>query len=124
MKSVTDSGKPSIPANKFVLQANYADSSGVHNGGFERLIQQTWFNARINGEYKLRTEPQLFSTSQVVHHNNSNIGEDGWTEGYSNVAGKTSMLWNDVTNQQFPYDIRVSPDSFPCAVFYYDEQGS
>jgi len=21
-----------IPANKFVLQANYADSSGVHNG--------------------------------------------------------------------------------------------
>ena len=124
MKSVTDSGKPSIPANKFVLQANYADSSGVHNGGFERLIQQTWFNARINGEYKLRTEPQLFSTSQVVHHNNSNIGEDGWTEGYSNVTGKTSMLWNDVTNQQFPYDIRVSPDSFPCAVFYYDEQGS
>jgi hypothetical protein len=33
MKSSTDSGKPSIPANKFVLQANYADSSGVHNGG-------------------------------------------------------------------------------------------
>jgi hypothetical protein len=28
----------SIPANKFVLQANYADSSGVHNGGLERLI--------------------------------------------------------------------------------------
>jgi hypothetical protein len=23
----------SIPSNKFVLQANYADSSGVHNGG-------------------------------------------------------------------------------------------
>lgn len=33
MKSATDSGKPSVPANKFVLQANYADSSGVHNGG-------------------------------------------------------------------------------------------
>ena len=28
----------SIPANKFVLQANYADSSGVHNGGLLRLI--------------------------------------------------------------------------------------
>ena len=27
-----------IPANKFVLQANYADSSGTHNGGFLRLI--------------------------------------------------------------------------------------
>jgi hypothetical protein len=27
-----------IPSNKFVLQANYADSSGTHNGGFLRLI--------------------------------------------------------------------------------------
>jgi len=27
-----------IPANKYVLQANYADSSGVHNGGLLRLI--------------------------------------------------------------------------------------
>jgi len=34
MKAADDQGKPSIPANKFVLQANYADSSGVHNGGF------------------------------------------------------------------------------------------
>ena len=48
----------SIPANKWVLQANYADSSGVHNGGFERLIQDTWFNAKFSdGEYKLRTAP-------------------------------------------------------------------
>jgi hypothetical protein len=38
MKSATDSGKPSVPANKFVLQANYADSSGVHNGSLLRLI--------------------------------------------------------------------------------------
>lgn len=124
MKSATDGGKPSIPANKFVLQANYADSSGVHNGGFQRLIQSTWFNAQIDGEYKLRTEPQLFSTSQVVHHNNQNIGETGWTEGYSNVSSKRNMLWNDMTNSPFPYDIRIAPDSFPCAVFYYDEQGT
>jgi hypothetical protein len=27
-----------IPANKFVLQANYADSSGVHNGSIQRII--------------------------------------------------------------------------------------
>ena len=122
MKSTTDGGKPSIPANKFVLQANYADSSGVHNGGLERLIQETWFNAQIDGEYKLRTEPQLFSTSQVVHHNDTTIGEDGtWVEGYSNVRSG-NILWNDITNQSFPYDIRISPDSFPCAVFYYDEQ--
>lgn len=124
MKSASDGGKPSIPANKFVLQANYADSSGTHNGGFERLIQNTWFNARINGEFKLRTEPQLFSTSQVVHHDNVNIGEDGWTEGYSNVPGRVNFLWSTVTNQEFPYDIRVAPDSFPCAVFYYDEEGT
>lgn len=125
MKSVTDGGKPSIPANKFVLQANYADSSGVHNGGLQRLIQQTWFNARIDGEYKLRTEPQLFSTSEVVHHNDTTIGEDGtWVEGYSNVPSKSNILWNNITSSQFPYDIRVSPDSFPCAVFYYDEEGT
>ena len=39
----------SIPANKFVLQANYADSSGAHNGGLLRLIQDSWYNARIDG---------------------------------------------------------------------------
>ena len=125
MKSADDRGKPSIPANKFVLQANYADSSGVHNGGLERLIQKTWFDARIGGEFKLRTEPQLFATSEVVHHNNTNLGEDGsWVEGYSNVPGKTNSLWSTFTNQTFPYDIRVAPDSFPCAVFYYDEEGT
>lgn len=125
MKSADDRGKPSIPANKFVLQANYADSSGVHNGGLERLIQKTWFDARIGGEFKLRTEPQLFATSEVVHHDNTNLGEDGsWVEGYSNVPGKTSSLWSTFTNQTFPYDIRVAPDSFPCAVFYYDEDGT
>lgn len=123
MKSATDSGKPSIPANKFVLQANYADSSGVHNGGLERLMQNTWFNAQIDGEYKLRTEPQLFATSQVVHHDNENLNEDGWVEGYSNTR-PGNVLWNSITNQEFPYDIRISPDSFPCAVFYYDEAGT
>jgi hypothetical protein len=45
----------SIPSNKFVLQANYADSSGTHNGGFLRLIQDIWYKAQIDGEYKLRT---------------------------------------------------------------------
>jgi len=63
MKSSDDQGKASIPANKFVLQANYADSSGVHNGSLQRIIQKTWFDANIDGEYKLRTEPQLFATN-------------------------------------------------------------
>ena len=120
---ITSSGKASIPANKYVLQANYADSSGVHNGSLQRLIQLTWFNALIDGEYKLRTAPQLFSTSQLIHHNDTTIGEDGWVEGYGSRNGQ-NILWSDVTNSEFPYDIRVSPDSFPCAVFYYDEQGS
>lgn len=133
MKSGTDTlsgnmivpgNKPSIPANKFVLQANYADSSGVHNGSLQRLMQVSWFNAQIDDEYKLRTEPQLFSTSQLVHHNDTNLGEDGsWIEGYGSRNG-TPILWAAVTPNQFPYDIRIAPDSFPCAVFYYDEQGS
>ena len=55
--SIVQEGKSSVPANKFVLQANYADSSGVHNGALQRLIQVTWFNALIDGEYKLRTAP-------------------------------------------------------------------
>ena len=46
-----------IPQNKFVLQANYADSSGTHNGGIERLIQSSWYNAKIDGKYLLRTNP-------------------------------------------------------------------
>jgi len=29
-----------------------------------------------------------------------------------------------VTENSFPYNIRIAPDSFPCAVFYFDEQGS
>jgi len=89
--------KPSIPSNKFILQANYADSSGVHNGGLQRLIQVSWFNAEIDGEYKLRTEPQLFSTSQLVHHNDVNLGEDGsWIEGYGSRNG-IPVLWRAVS---------------------------
>ena len=121
--SILQTGKASIPANKFVLQANYADSSGVHNGALLRLIQIAWYNATIDGEYRLRTAPQLFSTSQIVHHSDETIGEDGWVEGYGKRNGQ-NILWNDITQVPFPYDIRISPDSFPCAVFYYDENGT
>lgn len=123
-KSVVTGSKPSIPSNKFVLQANYADSSGTHNGTLQRFIQLSWFNALIDGEYKLRTAPQLFSTNQLVHHNDVNINEDGsWVDGYGSRNGNP-IQWNNVTQNEFPYDIRIAPDSFPCAVFYYDEQGS
>jgi len=39
-----------IPSNKFVLQANYADSSGAHNGSLLRLIQDTWYNAKFGND--------------------------------------------------------------------------
>lgn len=111
----------SIPANKFVLQANYADSSGVHNGSLLRLIQSSWFNARIDGEYKLRTLPQLFATSQTVTHTDANLYDvDDRVDG-PNDDGK---LWSDYFSALFPYDVRISADSFPCAVFYYDAEGT
>ena len=77
----------SIPANKFILQCNYADSSGVRNGGLERISHNAWYNAVIDGEYKLRTPPQLFATNQLVHHNNINLNEDGTIDGL-NAEGK------------------------------------
>ena len=102
----------SIPANKFVLQANYADSSGVHNGGLLRLIQDSWYNARVTGvsdPYKLRTLPQLFSS--IKSNEKQNYGLE--------------HVWADYfPKNDFPYNIRIAPDSFPCAVFYKDLSGS
>ena len=97
----------SVPANKFVLQANYADSSGVHNGGLERLINDTWYRAQVDGKYVLRTEPQLVST---VGSNEKD------TYGLEHV-------WHDYINSDFPHPIRVAPDSFPCVVFYKNGEG-
>ena len=112
----------SIPQNKFVLQANYADSSGVHNGGIMRLMQASWFNALIDGEYKLRTLPQLFTTNQTVTHTSVELNDVSDVIDGPNEQGHT---WNYYSQrQEFPYDIRIAPDSFPCAVFYYDEEGT
>ena len=110
-----------VPANKFILQANYADSSGVHNGSILRLINDSWYNANIDGQYKLRTEPQLFSTNQTA------TLDDGTVMG-KNAEGKN---WDDCTKNvssgisyAFPYQIRNAPDSFPCVVFYKNTSGS
>lgn len=136
----------SIPANKYVLQANYADSSGVHNGGLLRLINDTWYNAPFNVkdeygtrvEYKLRTSPQLFSSNQTVRHNNVKLGEvneSEWIDGFGNnpeftINGlnATEHTWGELKasltenpqNTSFPYKIRNAPDSRPCVVFYTD----
>lgn len=108
-----------IPANKFVLQANYADSSGVHNGALLRLIQDTWYNAQINGQYILRTAPQLFSSGNILIHNDEQLHEDGsWVEGYGNTILSAGKTWTDIAKRNFPYIIRNAPDSFPCAIFY------
>jgi hypothetical protein len=104
-----------IPANKFVLQANYADSSGVHNGALQRLIQETWYNAVIDGEYKLRTAPQLFTTDKVITHNEASTP---WIEGKGTGEKGAGKGWKEITGKDFPYTVRVSPDSFPCIVFY------
>lgn len=118
-----------IPANKFVLQANYADSSGTHNGSLLRLIQDTWYNASIDGEYKLRTAPQLFTSGAKITHNNPNLNEDGsWIDGYYNLTNsqkgyskdRVGKTWPEITNSDFPYIIRNAADSFPCTVFYRD----
>lgn len=110
----------SIPANKFILQCNYADSSGVRNGGLERISHNAWYNAVIDGEYKLRTPPQLFATNQLVHHNNINLNEDGTIDGL-NSEGKQ---WGNYFSTDFPHEIRSTPDSFPCVVFYQDTAGT
>lgn len=117
----------SIPSNKFVLQANYADSSGVHNGGFERLIQDTWYNAKFKvgntDEYKLRTPPQLFSSNQVISLQEGDTTSDqaviNLFRGYNEQGNQWKDYFGDV---KFPYTIRNSPDSFPCLVFYQNEE--
>ena len=113
----------SIPSNKFVLQANYADSSGVHNGGFERLIQETWYNAKFkvgnNDEYKLRTPPQLFVSNQVISLQEGDTTSDQSVinvfRGYNTEGRQWRHYFGDT---KFPYTMRNSPDSFPCLVFY------
>ena len=119
-----------IPANKFVLQANYADSSGVHNGGFERLIQETWYKAKIDGEYKLRTQPQLFTSNQTIspqiwNEGGQQVGDTEMTEIQQRLfSGKNTdgKQWKDYFGDTpFPYTIRNSPDSFPCLVFCKNE---
>ena len=117
----------SIPSNKFVLQANYADSSGVHNGGFLRLIQETWYKAQFKGatgdEYKLRTPPQLFTSNQSI---SLQEGDTNNTEEVNNIFrgfNAEGKQWKDYFGDTaFPYTIRNAPDSFPCLVFYQNEE--
>ena len=124
-----------IPSNKFVLQANYADSSGTHNGSLLRLIHNTWYNAQFgqDKQFKLRTAPQLFASGAKITHDNASLNEDGsWVEGYYNIPDSSpyyvedyaNKTWPEITSRDFPYQIRVAPDSFPCTIFYRDTSTS
>ena len=111
-----------IPSNKFVLQANYADSSGVHNGGFLKLIQETWFNAKIDGEYKLRTQPQLFTTNQKISLQEGDNSTDVVANNLFTGCNAQGKQWKDYFGDaKFPYELRTAPDSFPCLVFYQND---
>ena len=46
------------PVSTWCLKADYAESSGTHNTGIARLWNDVMYNARIDGEYKLRTNAQ------------------------------------------------------------------
>ena len=111
----------SIPANKFVLQANYADSSGTHNGGFLRLIQDIWYNSQIDGEYKLRTQPQLFTSNQTISVQEGDEMSTEETNLFRGMNEQGNQWRNYFGNVEFPYIIRNAPDSFPCLVFYQNE---
>ena len=47
-----------IPVSCWCLKADYAESSGSHNTGIARLWNDVMKNAKIDGEYKLRTKAQ------------------------------------------------------------------
>ncbi|MCR5270548.1 MAG: hypothetical protein K6D91_05975 [Prevotella sp.] len=97
----------SIPTNKLRLQANYADSSGVNNGGTLRIINDSWYNALVDGKYVLRTIPQLVSSVSK-----------GEKESYG-----LEHVWNDHFNNDFPTPIRTAPDSQPIVIFYQNGEG-
>lgn len=122
----------SIPSNKWVLQANYADSSGVHNGGLQRLINNTWYDALIDGEHKLRTPPQLFATNNTISFTDNELGEVVEGESPFVQAIKQGLSCNkehaeltgnkidEIISNYKEYKVRVAPDSQPCVVFVRD----
>lgn len=105
-----------VPANKFVLQSNFADSSCAHNGTFLRKIQDIWGASKFStdggkNEYKLRTPPQLFTT-------NEHITTFGTEKSIINGYNGQQKQWSDYASKDFPYPLRIAPNSFPCLLFY------
>lgn len=92
--------KGNVPEKKVRLQANPMDSSGCHNGAFLRMVNHSYPNVQINGEYVLRIPSQDYVLSS----------------GYSrDMAAKYGGNQSDY---QFPYTINYVPDSRPCVVVW------
>lgn len=85
-----------MPMKKWVLQANYMDSTCCHNGSILRLVNESWYNASINGGYILRTPPQKVAA-----------------EDYPSLYRKS-----------FPWMIRTTACSMPCVVFWRKDDTS
>lgn len=50
---------------KFTIKADYMDSSMSRNSSIARLWNDAMYNAQINGEYKLRTAPQVYQENNA-----------------------------------------------------------
>jgi hypothetical protein len=75
----------SQPVNCWTLKADYAESSGSHNTGVARIWNNLLYSAQIDGEYKLRTQPQLFASNQKISaqtwiENGQTVGDTEMTE--------------------------------------------
>lgn len=89
-----------VPEKKFRLQANPMDSSCCHNGSFLRLVNETYKNAQVNGEYVLRIPAQDYVLSGQYS---------------SDMAQRHG---GDAKDYKFPYNINFVPDSRPCVVVW------
>lgn len=56
--------KGAQPVNCWCLKADYAESSGTHNTGIARLWNSALYNAKIGGDYKLRTNAQRIAAEE------------------------------------------------------------
>ena len=54
-----------VAEKKFTLKADYMDSSMSRNSSIARLWNDAMYNAQINGEYKLRTAPQVYQENHA-----------------------------------------------------------
>ena len=92
-----------VPEKKFRLQANYMDSSGVHNGAFLRLFDEVAPKVTIDNQYVLRTPAEQFAYEEYPAIMSAKYGPENDPRGL---------------NWAFPYNLHMVPDSIPCVVVW------